>query len=99
MLYKKNISEKNKIKLELKMILKSKNDYPNLLVKAKKGNVFGPQPFLAIETKSRRFLYDNLDFVNKKTWAYAFHPDTSYRRCQKYGIAANDKYGNTSIAL
>ena len=44
-IYKKNIVNKDKIKLELKLILKSKNDYPNLLVKAKKGDVFGPQPF------------------------------------------------------
>ena len=99
-IYKKNIVNKNKIKLELKLMLKSKNDYPNLLVKAKKGDVFGPQPFLAIETRSRRFLYDNLDFVNKKTWAYAFHPDTlPIEDVKSIGIAANDKYGNTSVVV
>ena len=38
--------------------------------------MFGPQPFFAVETKSRNFLFDNLDFVNDNTWAYAFHPDS-----------------------
>ena len=33
-IYKKNIVNKDKIKLELKLILKSKNDYPNLFGKS-----------------------------------------------------------------
>ena len=41
-----------------------------------KSKVFGPQPFLAIQTKSRRFIYDNLDFIDENTWGYAFHGDT-----------------------
>ena len=66
-IWKKNVPSKQKLKLKLKLFLKSKGDYPNLLIKTTSGEVFGPQPFFAIETKSRRFLYDNLDFVNKKT--------------------------------
>ena len=65
----------------------------------KKGNVFGPQPFLAIQTRSRRFIHDNFDFSpSLDKWYYAFHTDTLFiEDVQKVGVAANDKYGNMCI--
>ena len=62
------------------------------------GKVFGPQPFLATKTKSRRFIYDNLDFIDENTWGYAFHGDTlPIEDVSKLSVAANDIYGNTCI--
>ena len=61
--------------------------------------MFGPQPFLAIKTKSGRFIHDNFDFDLKKgVWHYAFFSATlPITDIDKIGVAANDKYGNTCI--
>ena len=49
----------------------------DITVTTKQGEVFGPQPFLSIQTKSNRFIHDNFDFSKKKgTWHYAFYSDT-----------------------
>ena len=77
------------------------NDVPFLEIVAKQGKVFGPQPFLAIETRSRRFLHDNLDFSTEgDRWFYAFHDDTlPLEDVARIGVAANDRNGNTSVKV
>jgi hypothetical protein len=77
----------------------SKNDVPSIEVVTKSGKVFGPQPFLAIKTVSRRFIHDNFDFdTSLNRWFYAFHTDTlPIEDVAKIGVAANDKYGNVCI--
>ncbi len=87
-----------KFKLKLKINKKPKNDYPNLTIENSSGKIFGPQPFFAIKTRSRNFIFDNLDFINKKKWAYAFRPDTlPFEDVHTIGIAANDIYGQTFV--
>lgn len=87
--------------LELDLFFKpaSEQDVPSIVVETKKGKVFGPQPFLAIRTHSRRFIHDNLDFsTSLDSWSYAFHSDTlPISDVAEIGVAANDKYGNTCI--
>jgi hypothetical protein len=77
------------------------DDVPNLTVSVERGRTFGPQPFLAIETKGKRFLHDNLDFdVEDGRWFYAFHEDTlPISDVSRLGIAANDPYGRTCIRV
>ncbi len=85
------------LKLEVELINKS-DDIPYIIAKSVSGEVFGPQPFLSIKTKSRRFLYDNFDSIAEGCWGYAFHGDTlPINDVDEIGIAANDQYGNTSI--
>lgn len=74
-------------------------DVPFIEVATRKGRVFGPQPFLAIETKSRRFVHDNFDFsTSLDRWFYAFHPDTlPLEDVARIGVAANDAYGNVCV--
>jgi hypothetical protein len=74
-------------------------DVASIEVRTKAGKVFGPQPFLAIETKSRRFIHDNFDFsMTGDRWHYAFHADTlPVEDVRRIGIAANDHFGNTCI--
>ena len=87
-----------KFNLKIKLNKKPKNDYPNILIENNSSQIFGPQPFFAIKTKSRNFLFDNLDFINKKKWAYAFRPDTlPIEDVESIGIAANDVYGQTFV--
>lgn len=93
----KNINEQS-LELEAEIFPKTLDDAPNIIIKCVKGKVFGPQPFLAIKTKSRRFIYDNLDFIDENTWGYAFHGDTlPIEDVSKLSVAANDIYGNTCI--
>ncbi len=79
----------------------SPDDVAHIEVSAKQGSVFGPQPWLAIETRSHRFLHDNFDFVDpNKSWAYAFHGDTLwFEDVLRIGVAANDSYGNTCVRV
>jgi len=86
------------LELEGKLFEQPSDDVPHLIVTTKSGSVFGPQPFLAIQTRSRRFLYDNFDFISKNRWGYAFHGDTlPFSDVLNISIAANDEFGNTSI--
>lgn len=96
-IYRDNVNKD--FELSLEFVPESKDDVANIIVKAKKGTVFGPQPYLAIRTKSRRYIHDNLDFsTDQKTWYYAFHTDTlPLSDVAAIGIAANDKFGNTSV--
>ena len=97
---KENINKTARpLRIKVKYNKKSKTDIPNLVVKLEKGSVFGPQPFLAIKTKSGKFIHDNFDFsIKKGVWHYAFHGDTlPIEDVLKLGIAANDRFGNTSI--
>lgn len=75
------------------------DDVPFIEIKTEQGKVFGPQPFLAIKTKSNRYIHDNLDFgLEDGVWYYAFHGDTlPLSDIEEIGIAANDILGNTQI--
>ncbi|CCQ75519.1 hypothetical protein [Magnetospira sp. QH-2] len=97
------MTEANDHPLDLEVTLdrNPKNDVPNITISTRAGQVFGPQPFLAIETHGRRFIHDNLDFNNAgNEWYYAFHHDTlMIEDVKKVGIAANDKYGNQFVEV
>jgi len=78
---------------------KTDQDSSFIEINTTSGEVFGPQPFLAIQTKSKRFIHDNLDFsVKSGQWFYAFHSNTlPVEDVYRIGVAANDKYGNVCI--
>jgi hypothetical protein len=88
------------LKLEIDFAAGSAADVPHLTVTARQGHVFGPQPFLAICTKGRRFIHDNLDFVEKdQVWGYAFHGDTlPVEDVLEVAVGAADACGRTAIA-
>lgn len=89
------------LKLELKFHPATEEDVPFLEVAVVQGKVFGPQPFLALELKGRRFVHDNLDFSLCGTrWFYPFHSDTvALENVARVGIAANDRYGNLAVEV
>ncbi len=70
-----------------------------LTVETEAGEVFGPQPFLAVRTKSQRVIHDNLSYGETfDSWHYVFDdhsilPDD----VRTLGIAANDAAGNQSL--
>lgn len=89
--------------LELSMELDAtpEDDVPNLTVRTVSGEVFGPQPFLAIETHGQRFIHDNFDFdIEDGTWFYAFHSDTlPLNDVHRIGIGANDAQGRSFVSV
>lgn len=89
------------ISLSVDLELAPTDDVPNLTVRTRSGKVFGPQPFLAIETRGSRYFHDNLDFdVEDGTWFYAFHADTlPIDDVRRIGIAANDALGRTFVEV
>lgn len=88
-----------KLDFEILFHPESTDDAPNIEVSLVSGQVFGPQPFLSIETRSRRFIHDNFDFSMKgDRWHYAFHADTlPLHDVARIGVAANDRYGNLCL--
>lgn len=70
-----------------------------LTVDTVQGRVFGPQPFLAIKTRSQRFIHDNLDFsTDLRSWRYVFDVETVLPEdLAMVGIGANDEYGHTWV--
>jgi len=90
---------------KLKVGLQQTDKGLRLHIKEKNGTIFGPQPFLAIQTKSGRFIHDNFDFGlnlsnKKRDWSYFFDNNTVPKiDLKKIGIAANDKFGNTFLQV
>ena len=77
-------------------------DRPHMLsVDTLEGKVFGPQPFLAIKTRSQRFIHDNLHFsTDLKSWSYVFDAQSVLPEdIAAVGIGANDEYGNTGVEV
>lgn len=70
-----------------------------LSIKVLNGEIFGPQPYLAIKTKRGEYFHDNFDFGEfKKEYFYTFDRYTiPIEKVKEIGVAANDKYGNTCI--
>jgi hypothetical protein len=86
-------------KLQLDIDLYQENGVYNLKVLTRNDEVFGPQPYLAIKTKSGRFIHDNFDFgLDGKSWHYVFNNNTVLGSdLAMVGIAANNIYGDTFI--
>lgn len=89
------------LELKLGLVPAGNGDVPYLQVDAVRGRVFGPQPFLALRTKGKRYIHDNFDFdVEAGRWFYAFHADTlPLSDVEAIGVAANDFMGRTSVEI
>ena len=95
------VNEGNYEKLELSVELKLEEGNYHLYVDTNASEVFGPQPYLAIKTKSGRFIHDNFDFsVCGKSWSYVFDAETVLSSdLDTVGVAANNKFGDTFIKV
>ncbi len=63
-------------------------------------SLWGPQPFFCFRTWDFRYYHDNLDKQNETEWSYTFDWQTVDRRAiAKIGIATNDDFGNTTVAV
>jgi hypothetical protein len=92
--YSKEEIESNKIKMTASLVEN------RLELNVLNGELFGPQPYLAIKTKSGDYFHDNFDFGdnNKLIYYYTFDDYTiPINSLDKVSIASNDIYGNTEI--
>lgn len=91
--------EDDELDLDLQFHPGTQYDVPRIEITARKGKVFGPQPFLAIKTVSGRFIHDNLDFdIEPGRWHYAFHGDTlPLEDVAALAVGANDRFGNVCV--
>lgn len=82
-----NIKEKSKLHSEMYVKTQSR--------------LFGPQPFLALKSKSGSYYYDNFDLGDKPNmWKYAFDWQTFQRKdLEKIGVAATGPQGQVEIAI
>ena len=63
------------------------------------GNLFGTQPYLAIELDGSRYLWENLDQQADRLWTFDF--DNNHIPAEKVtaiGVAANSTSGHTTVA-
>ena len=81
------------LKLEISILDK------RLLVQVVAGQVFGPHPFLAIETKSGQYFTDNFDIIIPgKSWSYALDEQTMLESAiARIGVGAAGKYGSYAV--
>jgi len=87
------------LEIKIEPFFVNENDVPYIRVKTAAGKVFGPQPFLAIKTKTGRYLHDNFDFSEEAgVWFYPFYSETlNLSDVSVIAAAANDGMGRTSL--
>ena len=84
---------------ELRMEIDRGGIYPKLVVTSD-GNIFGPQPFLAIKTYGNAYHWDNFDFYKKNCWTYTFDSNTvPLEQVDKIGVASNSFAGVSEVLL
>lgn len=85
--------------VDLDVELKQPKDDAHVLAVETETPTFGPQPFLAIKTKSGDYYHDNLDFQDPNyRWTYTFDTETlRIDAIESIGVAANNAYGTTTV--
>ena len=84
---------KKKIKFKIKL-------FGDKIFISSDDKIFGPQPFLAIKTKNKKYYHENF-YIKKpfKEWIYTFdRHSVKKNNVDIFAFAANDKFGNTCIA-
>lgn len=97
--FRKVLKYNDKEIIRNKLVMTSSFDQDILKIDIINGETFGPQPYLAIKTKSGDYFHDNFDFGNsKKQFNYTFDDYTiPLEKIESIRVASNDKYGNCQI--
>jgi hypothetical protein len=86
--------------LDFDVKLESRGATQLLRVEAR-GQVFGPQPFLAVRTSDRRYINDNFDFqIPGKLWTYTFdHQSIHPGSFDRVGVGASSPDGSACVLV
>jgi hypothetical protein len=70
-----------------------------IFVEVIEGEIFGPQPFLAIKTKEGNYYHDNLDVIEpRKKWGYVLDDQTVKKtNVEKVGVATAGRFGKKCV--
>ena len=88
-----NNSDKPEPKLSMKLVDN------RMVVEVVEGEIFGPQPFLAIKTKEGHYYHDNLDIIEpKKQLTYVFDSQTlELANIDLIGVGTAGRYGKSCV--
>jgi hypothetical protein len=86
--------------LDFSVTLGSRGSSQLLRVEAQ-GQIFGPQPFLAVRTLDRRYIHDNFDFqITGKLWTYTFDQQSILPGSfDRVGVGATSPDGSTCVTV
>ena len=72
-----------------------------LYVEVLEGEIFGPQPFLAIKTKEGHYYHDNFDVTEPRNkWTYVLDEQTvQIANVAKIGVGTAGKYGKNCVVM
>jgi len=86
--------------LDFSVTLESPGSSQLLRVEAQ-GQVFGPQPFLAVRTLDRRYISDNFDFqIPGKLWTYTFDQQSILPGSfDRVGVGATSPDGSSCVTV
>tara|TARA_B100000795_G_scaffold267788_1_gene253359 strand:+ start:49 stop:1362 length:1314 start_codon:yes stop_codon:yes gene_type:complete len=72
-----------------------------LFIEVCNGQIFGPQPFLAIKTKNGDYYHDNLDVIEpRKKWVYTLDEQTlEVEDVEKIGIGTAGAFGGSFVSI
>ena len=72
-----------------------------VIVEVLEGEIFGPQPFLAIKSKAGNYYHDNFDVIEPKMkWAYVFDDQTIVLSdVEKIGVGTAGRFGRCQVEL
>ena len=72
-----------------------------LVVEVLEGEIFGPQPFLAIKTKEGYYYHDNFDVIEpREKWAYVLDEQTvQMSNISKVGIGTAGRFGKSCVVM
>jgi hypothetical protein len=70
-----------------------------LVVDVVEGEIFGPQPFLAVKTREGRYLHDNFDVIQpQKKWSYVFDDQTiKIGNVESIGVGTAGRFGRSCV--
>ena len=93
----KDLYAQSSKKLKLKLSIKNNR----IIIKLISGEIFGPQPFLAIKTKKNKFYHDNLDIIKpKKIWSYFLDKQTIEKKfISRIGIGTASINGDYAVII
>ena len=67
-------------------------------ISVRSGDIWGPQPFLALKTHDGRYFHDNFILDGGNQWTYPFDKNSvEFHALEAIGVGTNDKVGNTLV--
>jgi hypothetical protein len=71
-----------------------------LCVEVVEGEIFGPQPFLAMKTRLGHYHHDNFDVIEpQRKWGYVLDDQTLQKACiSRIGVGTAGRYGKSCVA-